>query len=564
MPDKENSVPRTKDEIFAAVKHYQQVLKEKGGLDLNVSDEQILKNIDKKQNYYLSCVAYNENLNHREKTNAQALKQDGIKYRNYLRSTDLATIPSNELESFKKEMNSQIKQDHYYAKKVEEVGKANFSEIADMIISHPENLVDYMNENTSLFEVGFGATSIVNKKQGSKFSKDLQNIITENSKVFEGVFAQAKSVISFNSSPLTFLFNEYVPNSLLSEKFADAASNVLYSRGGNSKEPPEMDIVTALSQASDACNSKDIRALKAGLKAAGVKENLIFYKSSVKGETLQDALMNKHDLKPCSEEEKKAIQDEFNKFDMAYLKNKLDHPEDSNIEENDRQKFEEWNKTHAPDEIYAGLNPSVYTDGSVKVDEAVEMKDLGEKEVSNVVNEEPVRKEITDLEKDLEAPSKQQKSSTVDDRKKLAEEINKAFEDEEANEKKEKLDRVVDLEMRLSKKSGIAKFFAAILPDAWTETGRIKRDLKREKAEFLRDFGTQEDINEALVEAKTQEDLGKAKPQEEIEHVQPFVVKKQVDMENDVKEENSIVNENTAEMSEKVKEDEPMMNIPNK
>ena len=208
MPKKvytEEELKALKEQLFAEAAALRDKFKdapEKFGL--NVSDEQIRENIENKIDLYIDSNYYVDSITENRERNLNKIKQDFPRFDSTQRNHDLAAINEDQFEHFEKEVNTNIKNEHYFDKTIEGLLKQDYVEVLNCALDDKKGL-DYALKNMKYVEPASTLTPLIQADK-RKVDENLKKFINGNIKLFETPYISLKNTAWFCCHPINFLY----------------------------------------------------------------------------------------------------------------------------------------------------------------------------------------------------------------------------------------------------------------------------------------------------------------------------------------------------------------------
>lgn len=332
---------KIKNELFEKVKLIRDKFAKYKESGLYISDQQIRDNIEKKLNVYLDANEFFETLEENRKRNTRNILKDVPNYHTILRGgTELQIIDEHRYEDFKKECTSNLRRERLRLKLVQSVLRTDYKR-AFRAILEPQTAPNYASLNKSVFFTGFQLSSSLGNRQ--EINKATQDYINKNLQLFEGTFIALRNQMDFLADPISFLYNDYKPK-LTTEQAIEfyAQCEARHIFDPNIDEDKKMS--SHISTYSLYTDDSEIKTMNDNLEKLASKD-LLYYKSLDPNLSLYEALKTGSDLISLSNEEKDVFRNEFNRYDMGYLYQKIKANE---ADDNDIKLFTSFVK-HNPD-----------------------------------------------------------------------------------------------------------------------------------------------------------------------------------------------------------------------
>ena len=382
---------RIKDELFNQVKHLRDKFvnfKESG---LYISDEQIKENINKKLKNYLDAKEFFYQIETNKNRNSENIKKDLPSYNTIMRGNEFAFIDEKDYKSFLKECGTQLGTERFRLKSVQNVLRTDYKAAFEAILD-PKKTVGYALNNKNLIITGYQLHAATGERQ--RLNNTTRQIISKNKDLFEGTFFAMYSQLLFMADPVSFLYNDYRPKMTPDESvefYLRCQANNIF----DVNVPEEKESLNVIGFCRSFLDDKNFRDMNSHLENFN-KADLLYYKSQDPNLTLQEALIQGSPVSPMLDEEKQAIRDEFNRYDLAYIYNKLVANEATPQE---KQAFEFFikNSVDPNNQIFEQLNKDLNSNYTLDNFESEYIRHYGlktvqkeeaEVKVNNIVNEE--------------------------------------------------------------------------------------------------------------------------------------------------------------------------------
>ena len=435
----------SKEQLIEETKRIRDTLKGTVPDFLNISDEQIEKNVEKKYDVYVASYNFAYKSVDNKQKFMQMKQENNIPQYVDFRGTDVQGLNPEELEEHLKEVNTAEKAKHHFNKIVENVVKADFQEMSDVSL-HLEKLPQYLEKNSSLVNQAMTIYGLVSNSKNK--NKDL---ITQNAKIFEGVGASLKHQIAFNAHPFSMLFENY--EHTLSEKECQAIYGATMMHQDINPVTKGSHKFTEVDEfiAQDTFNTflvarkdPEITRIHDYLVEHNIK-HVDDLKPEKEGQTLQDAILNNDKLVKKDPKEIQEMNNGFNEFEEASLNQRMEDKEHSvpltgpEFEKYKQYQDKDISREQVADEYFN------YVKG---------------------ITEDKVKKEAQERENKIAA------------------------------ENKEIVDNALKSRDDYEKIPAVARFFSHFLPNSWTETGR-KREEMQNAMKMVEFRNLQEEFNNA-------------------------------------------------------------------
>lgn len=348
---------REKEALFQeAVKMRDEINGTSRGVLLSVSDEQIRKNIKSKYEVYKFASNFSKACEENAAFTENYLKEHGIHSNTALRGTDTIVVNKDNIEEYSKEINTPIKAAHYSVKQLEKLTKVDMQDVLHALET-PGMMMKFVSENESIVKLGFTAHAVL---QNSRISAGIENQIVPNELFYEQLFSEINGHIEAYSTPLTMLTEGVHPKGSISERseiFAaineKMATEGTYFREKIQKEPHFGGKIAHFVNPDTEFDTKKIRnALTYTDKNGNTFEisDISKYTAVDKNLSFQQALFENKGIRPKTPKELEDLQNEFNLYDVAYVKEKMKDPEHSNpLNHRDEELYNKVIKTNGKD-----------------------------------------------------------------------------------------------------------------------------------------------------------------------------------------------------------------------
>lgn len=327
---------REKEQLFKeAVKMRDTINSTSRGVLISTTDEQIRKNIDKKFTIYKFTNDFNKTGIENKAFNENYFKEHGIPVNKILRGADSSSIGKDFIDDYVKETNTPIKAAHYSAKEFEKLTKVNVQEVLDAI-EKPSELMSFVSRNETTVRLGFTVHAALDN---ARFSKGIEKQIVPNEFFYQTLFEELNTKIQSYASPLSMLSEGIHPEG--SEKhredIMDAISENIAKTGNvffekNLTEPNFLSQVVNYAGTESELDTKKIREALKFTDNKGhtqIITDISKYAAVDKNLSFEQALFDKKGIRLKTDKELKELQDEFNLYDVSYVKEKLKDPEHS-------------------------------------------------------------------------------------------------------------------------------------------------------------------------------------------------------------------------------------------
>ena len=331
MPKKytQEEIKKIKDDLFEKAVYVRGLLKDAPLSPFNISDDQIRSNIDKKFNIYLRAKEYNDTTDSSIKNIGEKFKKDNPNFVNLLRGSFFSGHTEDEYDNLLKQTNTPAKSEHYRQQIIKNILSINPKEVVDATLDF-EKTLDYAEKNRKNIECGFQASAIVEHGTGGTFfSESIKNLVVKNKTLYETTFATMRDNINLLGSPLYYLFEETKPH-ISDEQLAGFlvhCKDTIYRQ--DNKNPLDIQLRNGIGDLAHNPNIEKIEKLQKALEGKDIT-NLLYMKSTDKTKSLTDSLLENIELKPLDPVEKRKLDADFNKFEIAAIYDKINSkPEES-------------------------------------------------------------------------------------------------------------------------------------------------------------------------------------------------------------------------------------------
>ena len=347
MPKKytQEEIKRLKDELFAKTVYFRDHLKDCPQYPFNISDEQIRSNIEKKFSIYLKAKEYSDSTVENEIKIAERLKKDNPNYIGITRGSFFAAHTEEQYDDLLKQTNTHAKNEHYRQKIIKDILSCNSQELVGATLDI-EKAINFAENNRINIECGYQTTAITNHGTGGTlFAEDIKSHVEKNKLLYETSFGIIRDNIHFASNPLYYLFEDTNPV-LDEEKTANLIAgydNSIFST--QNSNPLATELKDALNRLFPNPGTEKFKKIQNTLEAKGYT-NLLYLKSSDKTKSVVQSLIDNDELKPLDSVEKRKLDEEFNKFEIAVIYEKINSKpgESLPITQEEKEKFNKFLK----------------------------------------------------------------------------------------------------------------------------------------------------------------------------------------------------------------------------
>lgn len=323
-------IPAIKKQLFEETKALRDKFKDAPELGLNISDQEIMDNIDAKFGMHIDSYNYLETIEDNIEENKKIAKEQNPDHVSLMRGAEYRMTGSNEFKTLMKENNDIIKKERLRDKTFYNLLNANYEKVLEATIDVKKGIL-FAQSNQMLLEAGYQSCTSYETKDGLGLSPQIKKLVLDNAMLVQESYVKIKNNLTFLASPFNFLFKEGAPS--ISEEKANKIS-LYVTMHRKDKFNPEKSVenkklIESVLALPTICNVDVFKKMKENLQKNQVY-NILRFKGKDENVSITKALIEDKPVVKRPDLEYENIKDDFKKYDLPYIYSKVKNPEKSN------------------------------------------------------------------------------------------------------------------------------------------------------------------------------------------------------------------------------------------